>query len=236
MSPSLESELVSNGGWGLARRSPQRPGRRVLFSAALSTAEEVEPGCSGARVPGLVGNPQGAVLFKGHGCSRPGRSLQVSPQPATYAIPSCLTFPAGAGVMRQTRHLHCTLSEFPSHRSCEYSQNGGCFPQVTSGDGHRSWEPGQGTTREISATASFGKSPLEKKGVAEAHPGDIDTGSNHICELVLQDKHAAGSCFIGSLAPRSGCTQQPMSRSAGTLQVIQLTKWEHSSSHHQTGA
>lgn len=155
MSPSLESELVSNGGWGLARRSPQRPGRRVLFSAALSTAEEVEPGCSGARVPGLVGNPQGAVLFKGHGCSRPGRSLQVSPQPATYAIPSCLTFPAGAGVMRQTRHLHCTLSEFPSHRSCEYSQNGGCFPQVTSGDGHRSWEPGQGTTREISATASF---------------------------------------------------------------------------------
>ena len=45
MSPSLESELVSNGGWGLARRSPQRPGRRVLFSAALSTAEEVEPGC-----------------------------------------------------------------------------------------------------------------------------------------------------------------------------------------------
>lgn len=45
MSLSLESELVSNGGWGLARQSPQRPGRCVLFSAALSTGEEVEPGC-----------------------------------------------------------------------------------------------------------------------------------------------------------------------------------------------
>lgn len=47
VSPSRESELVSNGGWGLARRGPQRPGHRVLLSAALSMEWS-----QGARPPG----------------------------------------------------------------------------------------------------------------------------------------------------------------------------------------
>ena len=73
----------------------------------------------------------------------------------------------------------------------------------------------------------LGESPREVRGGYSSSWGHRHWQQPY-WELVLQHEHAAGSCLIGLLAPRSGPTQQPISTSARTPQVRQLTEWGHS--------
>lgn len=103
VSLSLESELGPGGGTCEARSSEARPPCPVLCGSEHGVR-------SGARAPGLVASPQGALLFKGRGCSRPGRSLQVESTSSCLRHPKLVNLPTGDGIMGQTRHLHYMLS------------------------------------------------------------------------------------------------------------------------------